>query len=251
MTDLVVRPVRFTDQLLPMRRFYETIGMRPRVESERGCWVDLVAGAGMVALHSAASSDSGAAEGETRLAFEGDDVRRFADRLRDAGLPEVVVYDEAYGEVLKLKDPVGDTLVVDGRSTDLYGYRLHQADPDERLRVMPVRFTPPLGEYADFLERLGLPRREGDEFFAVHAGPDDAGQIGLHHVYEGELPIVPGEAAVHLTFETTEDLTSVRDRLLAAGYADAAITTDEFVSLVSVTDPDGQECQIHAGPQRR
>lgn len=246
--SLVVRPVRFTDNLDAMRAFYECIGLRARIESERGGWVDMVAGAGMVALHSAATSDVGAAAGETRLSFEVDDARELAKQLDDGGVPDVVVYDEAYGLVLRFADPLGDTLVADGRTSDLYGYRLHQADPDPRLRVLAVRFTDPQGSYAGFLERLGLPLREGDEWFAVHAAPGDGGLVGLHHVYDGELPIVPSPGAVHLTFETTEALASVRDRLIGAGYADAAITTDEFVSLVSVTDPDGRECQIHAAP---
>lgn len=248
--SLVVRPVRFSDNLDAMRAFYETVGLKPRIESERGGWVDLVAGAGMVALHSAAGSALDHTQGETALSFEADDLPALAERLKASGLDDVVVYDEAYGQVLQVRDPLGDLLAVDGRATDLYGYRLHQADPDERLRVMPVRFTDPRGPYAEFASKLGLARRQGDEWFAIHAAPGDGGLVGLHHVYDGGLPIVPGAGAVHLTFETTEPLESVRDRLLAAGYADAAITADEFVSLVSVTDPDGLECQIHAGPEQ-
>ena len=53
MSDLVVRPARFTDNLEGMRLFLETLGMRPRVKSKAGTWLDMVAGGGMVALHSA------------------------------------------------------------------------------------------------------------------------------------------------------------------------------------------------------
>lgn len=250
MNALVVRPVRFTDDIEAMRAFYLCIGLRPRIESERGGWVDMVAGGGMVALHSAATSTSSARPGQTSLSFEVDDVREVATGLEAAGV-EVTVYDEAYGQVLQLTDPDGDPLIADGRSSDLYGYRLHEAEADPRLRVLAVRFTDPKGPYGGFLEAIGLPLREGDEWFAVHAGPGDAGLVGLHHVYDGELPIVPAPGAVHLTFETSEPLEDVRDRLVAGGYDDAGISTDEFVSLVRVTDPDGRECQVHAAPDVR
>jgi hypothetical protein len=244
-SGVIVRPVRFTDDVGAMRRFLETAGLRVRIESERGGWCDMVAGSGMVALHDAASATSGAAHGETRLSFETDDVGALADQLAAGGVPEVTVHDEAYGQVLTCRDPRGDVIAVDGRSDDLYGYRLHRAQPDERLAVVPVLFTDPGGDYGGFLEALGLVRTLGDEYFAAYRGPGDAGDVGLHYVYDGELPIVPGPAAVHLTLATTEALEDVAARLRAAGHGDASITADEFVSLVSVTDPDGRECQIH------
>jgi hypothetical protein len=56
MTAIVVRPVRFTDNIEPMQAFLELIGLRPRIESVGGGWVDLVADGGLVALHSAAAA---------------------------------------------------------------------------------------------------------------------------------------------------------------------------------------------------
>jgi hypothetical protein len=67
-TTVVVRPVRFTDNLEPMQGFLETLGLRPRIMAEAGGWIEMVAGGGMVALHDAATSDHGATSGETRLA---------------------------------------------------------------------------------------------------------------------------------------------------------------------------------------
>ncbi len=81
MNDVVIRPLRFTDDVQAMRAFLETLGLRSRIESERGLWVDMVAGRGMVALHDAASNTSGAGPGETRLAFEADDIDELKDRL--------------------------------------------------------------------------------------------------------------------------------------------------------------------------
>ena len=56
MNDVVIRPLRFTADVEAMRAFLETLGLRSRIESERGGWVDMLAGRGMVALHDAASS---------------------------------------------------------------------------------------------------------------------------------------------------------------------------------------------------
>lgn len=245
MTAIVVRPVRFTDNIEQMRDFLQVIGLRVRVESQRGGWYDLVAGSGMVALHSAARSALGHTQGETCLSFEADDCEIVAEQLRSAGVPDVVVHDEAYGQVLSCTDPLGDRIVVDGRSRDLYGYTLHQARADERLSVQPVRFTDPLGPYGPFLEQFGFSRRgPGNEYFTTHAGDGDSGLVGLHFVYEGELPIVAGPGAVQLAFVTTEPIADVADRLSAAGHA-PTITREAFGSVLSVVDPDGLEVQVH------
>jgi predicted enzyme related to lactoylglutathione lyase len=245
MNAVVVRPVRFTDHIEPMRAFLETIGLRVRIESQRGGWYDLVAGAGMVGLHSAASSTSGHGPGETCLSFEADDCEIVAEQLRSAGVPDVVVFDEAYGQVLSCTDPNGDPITVHGRSRDLYGYTLHQARPDERLSVQPVVFTDPQGPYRAFVAQFGFtPSRSADEYFATCSADGDAGLIGLHYVYDGVLPIVPGPAAVHLTFTTTEPVGVVGERLKSAGF-EPTITHEEFGSVLSVLDPDGLEVQVH------
>lgn len=245
MSTVVVRPVRFTDNIEQVREFLETIGLRVRIESQRGGWYDMVAGAGMVALHAAATSALGHAQGETSLSFEADDCELVAEQLRSAGVPEVVVYDEAYGQVLTCTDPNGDKIAVDGRSRDLYGYTLHQASPDRRISVQPVVFTPPDGAYRAFVEQFGFtPRGHADEYFASCAGDGDAGLIGLHYVYDGQLPIVPGPGAVHLTFTTSEPIGEVSARLTSAGF-DPTITREDFGSILSVIDPDGLEVQVH------
>jgi hypothetical protein len=238
--------VRFTDNIDEMRAFLEILGLRARIESERGGWVDMVAGYGIVALHDAATSDTGGVSGETRLSFEADDLDELARRLDAAGVADVTVYDEAYGRSLRCRDPLGDEIRVDGRSDDLFGYALHEAEGDERWRVMPVRFTDPHGPYGGFLVALGLVRQGApDESFVIHVGPQDAGQVGLHHTYEGELPLVPGPGAVHLTFETTEPLDEVADRLVGKDFEDAVVTSEDWGSMLTVTDPDGREMQVH------
>jgi hypothetical protein len=251
MNTTVVRPIRFTDNVEAMQGFLETLGLRPRIMAEAGGWVEMVAGGGIVALHDAASSDHGATSGETRLAFEIGDVAGLAERLVYAGVEDVTVYDEAYGKVVTCTDPLGDTLSIDGRSDDLYGYRLVQADsPVANMRVVPVRFTDPKGPYGLWLEALGLSRvAAGDNAYVMYAaGGGEHGYAGLHHVYSDDLPIVPGPAAVHLTFATDEPLEDVAARLVAAGFGDAVVVHEDFGSMLRVTDADGLECQIHEAP---
>ena len=116
--QVVLRPLRFTADVPAMRRFLETLGLKSRVESEHGGWVDMVAGRGMVALHDSASSATGAKPGETGLSFEADDIEELKGLLQAAGYQDATVWEEAYGRVLSVTAP-GDAMVwVDQRSHD-------------------------------------------------------------------------------------------------------------------------------------
>jgi hypothetical protein len=249
MTAIVVRPVRFTDQAGEMQRFLELIGLRPWIVADGGGWSDMACGGGRVALHDAATSDSGGVAGQTRLSFEADDVQLLAKQLTDSGIAGVTVYDEAYGRVLTVLDPLGDKIAVDERMTDLYGYQLRaDRSAPPALRVTPVRFTDPTGPYGDFLRALGLrPAGQVNEYYVnfLSAGGTQ-GQVGLHYVHGEELPILPGGsgAAVQLAFESAEPLQDIAGRLSSAGFP-AEITTEDFGSFITVTDPDGQQVQVH------
>jgi hypothetical protein len=251
MSDLVVRPVRFTDNVDGMRGFLEALGLRPRVEAESGGWLDMVAGGGMVALHSARDSARQAPSGLTSLSFEADDVAVVARRLEAAGVADVVVYDEAYGRVLTCRDPLGEEVAVDERSVDLYGYRMH--DPigvRPQWRVMPVRFADPLGPYGEFLTALGLrPRGKPDLHFTAYTlGAGDHGLVGLHPPTDrqqgGSGSASADSDAVALSFETAEDLGVVTERLTSAGFS-PQVRTQAFGSVLVVADADGQDIEVH------
>jgi hypothetical protein len=250
MTALLVRPIRFTDRVGEMQRFLELIGLRPWIVAEGSEWTDMACGGGRVALHEAASSAWGHLPGQTMLGFEADGVAALAKHLTAAGVGEVTVYDEAYGQVLTCLDPEGAVVAVDERSDDLYGYQLvGQSGAPSSLRVTPVRFADPAGPYAQFLQTLGLrPAGEINPYYVNFlAGGGDQGQVGLHHVFSDELPIVPGGngALVQLNFESGEPLEQIADRMAAAGFA-GEIVTEDFGSLLSLTDPDGQPVQVHS-----
>jgi hypothetical protein len=254
MGNIVVRPVRFSADVPRMQAFLEVVGLRPRIEAQRGGWVDLTADSGMVALHDAASSVMRAKPGQTCLSFEVNDLDKLAERLRDADVRDVTIHDEAYGRVLSCTDPLGDQIWIDGRTEDLYGYRAHpESRPDAGLSVVPVRFTDPQGPYADWLVALGLARigESNESYVMFDAGDGVHGYVGLHYVYTdtaADLPIVAGRGSVHLTFATHEPLDAVAARLVEAGYGDAQVIVEDFGSLLSVTDPDGQEVQVHEAP---
>jgi len=249
MTEIVVRPVRFTADVPAMQSFLELIGLRPWIVTNQGGWSDMACGAGRVALHDAASSTSGAPSGQTTLCFETDDLAQLAKQLVAADVAGVTVYDEAYGRVLMCLDPDGGAIAVDERPTDLYGSQL-RAEPGapESLRVMPVRFADPAGPYGGFLRAMGLrPAGEINPYYVNFlAGGGAHGQVGLHHVFSDTLPVVRGGAGavVQLTFESGEPLEQIAARLTAAG-SEPRIITEDFGSLLSVVDPDGQEVQVH------
>lgn len=254
MTGVVVRPVRFTDHVGDMQRFLEVLGLRPWIVAEGGGWSDMACGSGRVALHDAATSDSGGLPGQTTLAFEADDVAPLAKHLADHGVAAVTVYDEAYGRVLTCRDPDGDVIAVDERMADLYGYQLHaEAGVSASLRVTPVRFADPTGPYRTFLETLGLrPAGEINEYYVNFLADDGTqGQVGLHHVFGDELPVVRAEhsPAVQLNFESSEPLAHIAARLAGAGFP-AEISTEDFGSFLTVVDPDGQQIQVHASSGR-
>ncbi|MDE9364200.1 VOC family protein [Luteipulveratus sp. YIM 133132] len=241
--QLTVAAIRFTDRAAAVQEFLETLGLSTAVEGRDNGWVDLRAGAGRVWLHDAASSDTGGVPGQTRLTFEVPDVERTTAHLVGAGYQASWV-DESYGRSMTVTDPLGDELLLNEHSEDTYGFTASSPRPDERLTVTPVRFTEPRGTYGRFLRDLGLRERgEADEWWAAFDSGD--GVVGLHHD-DGSAPIVPGPGACHLTFGTVEDLDALAARLVAAGYADAHVERDEYVSLVAVTDPDGQPVQVHA-----
>jgi hypothetical protein len=247
--DVVVRPLRFTNRIEAMTSFLEVVGLRSRVESERGGWVDMVAGAGMVALHSAEASATGGKPGETRLSFEGSDLDALAQRLVDAGFADATVWDESYGRVLSVTDPTGDQIWVDGYNDDDYGFEVHDPERDPRLRVMPIRFAEPAGPVAVLLESFGLERRAvgSSQHWATFGG--HAGLVALHPPIDDNV-LVDGPGTVQLAFETDEPLAEVADRLRAAGFPDTVVRPRDFGEELGITDPDGQPVAVYHPPLR-
>jgi hypothetical protein len=215
MNDVVIRALRFTNDVQAMRAFLETLGLRSRIESESGIWVDMVAGRGMVALHDAARSDTGGEPGQTRLTFEADDIDELKDRLEAAGFEEVSIFDEAFGRVLTAKGPDGAGLWIDERHRDLYGYKLHDAHPDIRWSVTPVLGVSDQAGWERLMDTLGGDNPELARFRAA------------------------GGSDVRIELTTTESLDEVAERLAATGYR-----AEKADGGLAVLDPDGQTVRV-------
>jgi PAS domain-containing protein len=213
LTNAVIRPLRFTADVEAMRAFLETLGLRSRIESERGGWVDMLTGRGMVALHDAASSSTGGQPGQTDLSFEADKIDELRDRLEQMGFVDATVFDEAYGRVLSVTGPDGVVIWVDERAEDMYGYKVHDARPDERWSVTPHLTGAEEPAWHRFFEGVGIDT-------PVRFGPGD------------------GAFAVRLDLSTTEDLGEVQGRL------DKYDVTRTAAGL-EIVDPDGQLVVVH------
>ncbi|MEU4292101.1 VOC family protein [Kribbella sp. NPDC026596] len=213
MNDVLVRPLRFTADVEAMRAFLEALGLRSRIESERGGWVDMLTGRGMVALHDAASSSTGGQPGQTSLTFEADDIDAIKDKLDSAGYPDATIFDEAYGRVLTATGPDGVQIWVDERSEDLYGYTLHESRPDDRWSVTPYLTGVDETAWLRLLEVLGSEA-------SLRFGPADE------------------EYAVRLDLTTAEDLDEVRRRL-------SGLQITQIDEGLEIVDPDGQLMVVH------
>ncbi len=224
--DVVLRPVRFTSDVAAMQRFLELVGLRSRVESESGGWVDMVGTSGMLALHDAAGSAQRTPAGTTTLSYECADADALARRLRAAGLRAEVV-DEAYGRVL-VTGADRWQVVVDEVQRDLHGYRRHVgADPTSAVgAVLRTGAGDPLRAILEVLGATGV--------LEVHPG-DGVPALGP----DGEWYV---SAPVHPVLTTDEPLAEVAARLGVAGFP--ARLGD---GVMTVTDPDGQRLAVRAG----
>lgn len=239
-SQVILRPLRFTADVPAMRTFLETLGLRSRIESERGGWVDMVAGRGMTALHDSASSATCGRPGETRLSFEADDLADLSARLRDAGYDDATVWDEAYGRVLSVTAADATTIWIDERSNDLYGYRRHDARPDERWSVTPLLQVGDQPGWKAFFGVLG-----GDIPDLIDYGPSGGGGpvAGADPVAGDPVAGADRTASfgVQLAFRTAEPLAEVERRLVGAGCDPA-----RDGAWLIVVDPDGRPVTVSA-----
>jgi len=236
-----VRPVRFTDDVGAVVGFLETLGLARESEADGGGWVVLGAGRGAVAVHSAASSDLGAAPGDTHLSFVAADLDELVAELRTTGR-DLTPYDEAWGRALVVPAPDGHEIQVDTESGATYGYHERAGSPDDRWTVRPV-WSLPLDLRDDARGLLGafglVPRPGEDEWWAACEGP--GGAVGLHRPTE-DAP------ACELGLETSEPLADVAARLTAAGHPAELCRQEGVGEVLRVTDPDGRDLEIHPAP---
>lgn len=112
------------------------------------------------------------------------------------------------------------------------------------MKVCPVRFTDDVAAMRRFLEALGMRARisaTGGGWVDLTVGTE--GLAALHAAATSEFGHRAGETT--LSFESEEPLEGVRDRLHAAGFADAHIIDEAYGRMLVVTDPDGIEVIVN------
>lgn len=259
---VAVMPLRFSADPAAEISFLRTLGLHPLVTSDGEGFAVLAApGGGRVMVHGTSGSATGAPAGETQLCLAVDEVDPLVDALRARGV-EARVWDETYGRQGSLVGPHGEGIALNEQQRDLYGYQGHERPVGEDavaegLAVVAVRSSAPgAAREADLVlfAALGGRALPGDEGYQRVVLPG-GGEIGLHAPMP-DLPVSrPGDdpgfgdpALVDLAVVTDEDLDALATRLRASGYR-AALRDDAGIRAVHVTDPDGQEVEIHpVGP---
>lgn len=244
MTSYAVNLYRFSDDPGAMVAFYETLGLRTRVTSGNGRFALLQAGAGWVAVHPAEGSDAGAVPGETQLVFlvEDGDAAAAASDLAAKGL-DVREWDESYGRHAAVRTPLGCDVWINEHQDDLYGYRAHDDGDPGPIQVCAVHYSADFDRDAAWFAHFGLgPVGTGDAWWRALDG--GRGRVGLHGPSEEHPERTAPVCQVDAGFETPEPLDALAERLVAAGHH-PRVVTDEFLTALHVTDPDGMPLQIH------
>jgi hypothetical protein len=112
-------PIRFTANVEAMRAFFELLGFKTHIVSERGTgWVSMRGDIGIMSLHAADRE-------ENAVVFDTDEpLEDLKKRLHDGGFSDAHIVDEAFGRMLEVTDPQGEKVEVFERMTDTYGYRV-------------------------------------------------------------------------------------------------------------------------------
>ncbi|GAA2760025.1 VOC family protein [Actinopolymorpha rutila] len=116
-------PIRFTANIDEMRRFLELLGFEAHIVSERKSppnltWVEMRGDVSIIGLH-------GADREESYVMFDTDEpLEALQARLQEAGFNDARITDEAWGRMLEVTDPQGESVQVNERMKDTYGYRV-------------------------------------------------------------------------------------------------------------------------------
>jgi len=114
---MLIQPIWYDTDVAPVRAVLDAAGLRPRIASDSGTWVDFTApSGGSVAFH--AAHEPGVLLG---MEYSGD-LDALQRRLEASRLSTEIV-DEAYNRTLLVDTPDGTKLWINGAMTDMYGYR--------------------------------------------------------------------------------------------------------------------------------
>jgi catechol 2,3-dioxygenase-like lactoylglutathione lyase family enzyme len=112
-----VMPIRYVRDMAASERFYGLLGLTVDARQRNGHWMELGAGAGVLALHLTQAAD---ADPAVELSFVAEEpLERLQARLAEAGFESDIV-DEAFGRSLRVVDPEGVRLQVNEHDKELY-----------------------------------------------------------------------------------------------------------------------------------
>jgi hypothetical protein len=251
--DFTVLAVRYCADVPLIAAFFETIGLTRRISTRGDGFVELVAGDGVLMLHSAGNALTAMPPGSAELSLEVTDLDATADYLAALGL-DPVRWDESYGEHLGIRDPHGEGIWITEVQRDLYGYQAHDVRPND-LNLMAIRYSTDFAVDAAFFDPLGFRARPSasGHFTPLEGAAPARGVIGLHPPagdtkptpLSPDNPVAP-PLSIELSFETREPLADLEARLGALGI-DARFE-DGPAPDVRVIDPEGVESEIHIRP---
>lgn len=251
-------PHRFSAQPEAMVDFLQTLGMTPRPAPEGRFSGVLAAGAGLIAVRGLSPgrpAETGAVSGETQLVFLAEDARHTAGRLQEDGLTSMW-WDEDPGRRAGVTGPHGEGIWFT-EDADHFGGREHLDDgPTSAVTLVAMRSCEVPEDDAAFFRHLGYEPVPGAavEGWAPLAVPDaPSGILGLHAPGGGRPPaavdLPPGgrnpagrHAPVTLGFMTAEELSTLADRLTAAGHPVERAGGE--AGALTVRDPDGRSVEV-------
>ena len=237
--------MRMSADVPAMIDFLTALGLRLQVTADRQVdgktpWATLQGRRGRVALHHAHDDVS---RGSSSVNFKVADADAAVSMLTDDRIP-YRRHDEAFGRVVVAGTDVGDFWIGEDNPDD-HGYTVHDAGGPATVDVVGVRVSSDLAAEQAVFATFGYhPETAVESQWQELAGSN--GLIGLLAPADPDQVVVCS-AAAEISFVTEEDLHDLVVRLVAAGYADAAVRDAGGVRALYVTDPDGREIQVYPG----
>lgn len=251
----VIWPLRFSPDPAAMIDFYSRLGLHQALSHDSGTYASFDGRGGSLGVHDAATTTAGAVEGHTGFNLATADIVAAAAELRGLGI-EVRVWDETYGKQAVIIGRGGRAIGLNQtQQEDLYGgYHVHAADGVPSLDVVAVHATPDMQGDAAWFEPFGFtaPSYEDPWWIGLRAS-DRSGVIGIHHGEVEDIGARPAEDEfgpafeIKIGFETHLPLAEEAAKLLSAGL-EPELLADEPALRIVLTDPDGEEVQIHPAP---
>lgn len=248
----VIWPLRFTPDPVAMIDFYRRLGLHQWLSHDTGTFATFVGRSGTLGVHDARTTTAGMVPGHAALNLATQDLESAATELRSIG-HEVRIWDETYGLQGAVAARDGRTIGLNQeRQEDLYGgYREHETGAAPLLDVVAVCPTPQVRAEAAWFASFGFvaPSYDDPWWIGLRAGARSgvlgihAGEIETRHARPADDLLGPAYE-VRIGFETVEPLTVLDERLRGAGLEPTMITDGAGPRIV-LTDPDGDEVQIH------